>query len=111
MRRNLIVPLERISRWINTERCKLLADPLSGLDDGPAMQLISRDWLILFGDDQQGEIGRPDADAESFSGGDYAGDKPRERRDPFQVGVTIVGSMLEEGDSRGCSELRGVVQL
>jgi hypothetical protein len=75
------------------------------------MQLISRDWLISVRDDHQREIGRPHAYAECVSGGDYPGDKSGESRYPFQVGVTVVGQWLQKGDSRGCPELYGVVQL
>src|SRR3979411_831273 len=108
---NLVVALESISRGIRAQGCDLLPNPLSGFDDAAAMQPISRNWLILFGDDQKREIGRSDADAERLARGDHPGEQSGESRDPFQVGVAVIGSALEEGDSSSGAELRSMVQL
>jgi hypothetical protein len=75
------------------------------------MQTISRDWSVLFGDDQQRKICRSDADSEWLTRRYHARNQSREGGDPFQVCVTVVGSVLEEGDSRCAAELCSMVQL
>ena len=108
---NLVVSLECIPRGIDAQGCDLRANPLSGLDDSAAMQPIPRNWLIFFRDNQQRKIGWPDTDAECSSGGDYPGEQSRESRHPFQICVTVVGSVVQERDSGGGAELYRVVQL
>jgi hypothetical protein len=75
------------------------------------MQPIPRDQLVALRDYQQCEIRGSDPYAERSSRGNYSGEQPGEGRHPLQVGVAVVGLVLEERDPRGSPELNGVVQL
>jgi hypothetical protein len=67
--------------------------------------------LILLRHDKQREIGWPEADPEWLAGRNHPGEKTRKCGDPLEIRVTVVGSVLQEGDSRGGAELRSMVQL
>jgi len=108
---NLVVALECISSGIDAQGRDLRANPLSDLDDSAAMQPIPRNWLIFLRDKQQRKIGWPDTDAECSSGRDYPGEQSGERKHPFQICMTVVGSVLQEGDPGGGAELYRVVEL
>jgi hypothetical protein len=72
---------------------------------------MSREWLLVLDSDHQAEVGGNDADPEHRSGWNYAREKTRESRDPFQTGVAVVRLRVEKGDSGSGCELYGVVKL
>src|SRR6266550_638122 len=75
------------------------------------MELVFFDWLVGLADDQQSEIGRPGADPEGLFRGDYAGEQPAKCSNPLEVGLAVVRTRLEKGDSSRGSEHCGVMEL